>query len=170
MENLLLHEPKYKLKETKAGTWKRFLYSSGSSYSEFVSRKQIFGVPLLHYTSGVCPETGKRRVATGVIAIGRVAFGFCAIGQAAFGAIAIGQAALGLLLGLGQLSSGLAAVGQLAIGGIAIGQIAIGVATIGQFGVGLYVLAQQGFGAHVWDMKHVDPVAKGFFRQFLFRR
>src|SRR5690242_5759546 len=107
MQNLLLSAPEYKIEETALGTWRRFLYASGKSYAEFTSRRRIFGLPLIHYTSGVCPETGRRRVAKGIVAIGRVSVGVCAIGQAAFGVLAVGQLALGICLGLGQLATGL---------------------------------------------------------------
>ena len=63
-------------------------------------------MPLLHYTRGICPETGKRVVAKGIVAVGRIAAGIVAIGQAAFGAIAIGQLALSLLFWIGQAAGG----------------------------------------------------------------
>ncbi len=52
---------------------------------------QVLGLPFLHYTRGRCPETGKRLLAVGFIAIGRKAFGVVAIGQASMGVIAIGE-------------------------------------------------------------------------------
>jgi hypothetical protein len=73
------------------------------------------GLPLLHYTRGICPETGRRIIAKGVLAVGRLAMGVLAIGHASFGAIAIGQLGLGILLGLGQGATGLYAVGQVAL-------------------------------------------------------
>ena len=167
MENLLLQQPNYQITETSFGTWKRFLYPTGRGYAEFTSHQRIGDWPLFHYTSGICPETGRRRVAKGVFAVGRVAIGLVALGQAAFGGIAIGQAALGLFLGVGQAAAGLFALGQLAIGGCCVGQVAIGAAAIGQFGVGLYVLAQHGFGEHIWDVHHADPIAKEFFHRLL---
>ena len=44
-------------------------------------------LPLVHYTYGKCPETGKRIVAHGVIAVGRLAWGIIAIGQASLGVV-----------------------------------------------------------------------------------
>jgi hypothetical protein len=168
MQNLLLQNVEYKIVKTSAGTWKRFLYPSGQSYAEYTSHGRLFGLPVVHYTSGVCPETGRRRIARGVIAVGRVAVGFVAIGQAAFGVAAIGQAALGLLLGLGQLAVGAAALGQLSLGGVAVGQVAVGGVVVGQLAVGVYALAQQAVAQHGWDMRHCDPAVRELFGR-LFR-
>ena len=168
MQNMLLQEVEYKIEETQLGVWRRFAYTTGQYFEEFTSHKQIFGLPLIHYTRGKCPETGRRIVAKGIIAIGRFAVGFLAIGHASAGLIAFGQLALGLLLGLGQLSTGAGAIGQLAFGAaIGIGQIATGYVAIGQIGMGHYVLAQSGIGTHVWDAKGASEVAKEFFTNIL---
>jgi hypothetical protein len=165
MRNLLLESVAYQVQETRLGVWRRFLYPGGELFEEFASHRKVCGLPLLHFTSGKSPETGKRVVAKGVIAVGRKAVGVLAIGQAALGVIAVGQLALGLLLGLGQASWGLVAVGQLAIGGVfGFGQAVTGAVAIGQFGLGKYVLAQLGFGEHVWDTRATSPVAREFFR------
>src|SRR5262249_43946702 len=106
MENLLVKEVEYQVEMTRRGVWRRFLYPTGQLFEEFKSHKTVWGLPLLHYTRGICPETGKRVVARGIVAIGRVAFGFVAIGQAAIGFVAIGQLALSVVLGLGQATTG----------------------------------------------------------------
>jgi hypothetical protein len=93
----------------------------------------------LHYTRGKCPETGKRVVAKGVVAVGRLAMGI----------FAIGQAAIGLMFGLGQIATGEIAIGQIAYGN--------------------YVLAQVGYGDYVWSMKRADPEAVKFFKSLLAR-
>jgi hypothetical protein len=168
MGNLLLEKVEYKIEKTPSGTWRRYLYPSGQSFSEYKSDRTWFGLPLLHFTYGKCPETGKRVVAKGVVAVGRLAMGILAIGQASFGLIALGQLAIGILLGLGQGSTGIFAAGQMAIGAyLAIGQMAVGWISIGQFAVGKYVLAQMGFGTHVWSVKSADPVAVDFFKSLL---
>ena len=87
---------------THWGIWRRFAYPNGKYFAEFRSNATFGGLPLLHYTRGICPETGRRVVAKGIIAVGKLAMGILAIGQASFGIIAIGQLGLGLLLGLGQ--------------------------------------------------------------------
>ncbi|OQY55737.1 MAG: hypothetical protein B6245_19400 [Desulfobacteraceae bacterium 4572_88] len=128
-------------------------------------RSNDLGLPLLHYTRGICPETGRRIVAKGIIAVGRVAAGGIAIGQASVGIIAIGQLAMGLMFGFGQACTGALALGQLAIGGIlGIGQLASGFISVGQFGLGKYVLAQAGFGKYVWSQNLADPETVAFFR------
>lgn len=169
MKNLLFEEVKYKVDETPRGVWRRYLYPDGQLFEEFVSHRWVGDLPLLHYTRGKCPETGKRIVARGVIAIGRIAVGVLAIGHASVGVVAIGQLAIGLVFGLGQAATGLFALGQLALAGIVgLGQLATGWVAIGQFGFGRYVLAALGFGEHVWDMRgEVSPVAQQFFRSLL---
>ncbi len=154
-----------KIEKTPFGTWRRYRYPIGTSFAEFKSHKKVLGMPLVHYTYGICPETNRRIVAKGIIAIGRLAMGFIAIGQASFGLIAMGQLAIGLLFGLGQGSTGVVAIGQLALGiAFALGQIAVGYIAIGQVGIGIYVLAQVGIGLYVWSQAGADPVAVEFFK------
>lgn len=165
MRNVLLDEVEYKIKETSFGTWRSFMYINGTSFHEFKSHTTLFGVPILHYTYGRSPETGRRVCAKGIIAVGRLACGFIAIGQAALGLLAIGQLAIGVILGLGQLSSGTAAIGQMAIAAyFGLGQFVSGYITIGQFALGKYVLAQLGLGQYVWSISRADPQAIEFFK------
>ncbi len=162
--NLLLENVEYLVQETDNGVWRRFVYPNGRHFAEFKTHLRWGNLPLVHYTSGVCPETGKRITARGVIAIGRVANGIIAIGQVAMGLIAIGQLSIGLVLGLGQAAFGAVCLGQLALGVLfGAGQFATGQIALGQFAYGSYVLAQLGWGRHVVDTRMVDPVAKGFF-------
>jgi hypothetical protein len=166
--NLLLEKIEYRVDETSWGTWRRFVYPNGSRFEEFKSRAEFAGMPLLHYTNGICPETGKRITARGAIAIGRFARGIVAIGHVAFGIIAIGQASVGLVLGFGQATAGIFCLGQLAIGLIfGAGQVATGYIAIGQIAVGTYVLAQIGWGSHVVDTRVIDPVAQHFFLRLI---
>jgi hypothetical protein len=157
----------YQKQETTLGVW-RLYYAEGYNYAEFRSHREWFGVPLVHITRGICPETDRRKTARGIIAIGRIAIGVLAIGQVAAGLIAIGQVAIGLLLGLGQATIGVCCVGQLALGGFfSLGQFTTGYITIGQFSFGEYVLAQFGLGHHVVDTLGADPEAEKFFAAFL---
>ncbi len=159
-------EVEYEITQTSFGTWRRYVYPTGNRFAEFRSAATVAGWPLVHYTCGPCPETGKRIVAKGVIAVGRLAVGALAVGQASLGLIAVGQAGIGLLFGLGQLTSGIACVGQVAIGvSFALGQVAVASTAIGQVAKGTYVLAQVGFGEFVWSMKRADPAAVHHFRQ-----
>jgi hypothetical protein len=168
MKNLLLEKVEYKIETTNFGVWRRFVYSNGAYFAEFRSHATFLGLPLFHYTRGKCPETGRRIIAKGVIAVGRLATGVVAIGHASFGLIAIGQLGLGLLFGLGQGSTGLYAVGQVAVGLLfGLGQIATGQIAIGQLAYGEYVLAQLGYGKHVWSQNRADPEAVVFFKSFL---
>ncbi len=170
MKNLLLEKVEYKIETTNFGIWRRFAYPNGAYFAEFKSHTTFFGLPLLHYTHGKCPETGRRVIAKGIIAVGRLATGILAIGHASFGLIAMGQLGLGLLLGLGQCATGLYAVGQVAVGLMfGLGQVATGEIAIGQLAYGKYVLAQLGFGEHVWSMKRADPEAVTFFKSLLAR-
>ena len=165
MPNRLLEEIEYKIDETNFGRWRRYGYDNGTSYHEFKSHAKWLGMPILHYTYGKNPETGRRVIAKGVIAVGRLACGIIAIGHASIGVLAVGQLAIGLAFGLGQISTGVFAIGQVAIGILfGLGQFATGYVAIGQFALGKYVLAQIGLGEHVLSMKRADQAAVEFFR------
>ncbi len=165
MPNTLLEEIEYKVQNTNFGSWRRYGYVDGTSFHEFKSHATFMGMPLVHYTYGRCPETGRRVVAKGFIAVGKLAAGVIAIGHVSVGVIAIGQLAVGLLFGLGQLSTGVAAVGQMALGvAFGLGQFATGLAAIGQFALGKYVIAQFGIGEFVLSTTRSDPEAVRFFK------
>ncbi|MBN2020606.1 MAG: hypothetical protein JW749_10335 [Sedimentisphaerales bacterium] len=165
MQNTLLDKAEYKVVKTGLGTWRSFGYQNGTSFHEFKSNATWLGLPLIHYTYGRSPETGRRVCAKGVIAVGRLAMGIIAIGHASMGVIAIGQLAIGFLFGLGQLSTGIAAVAQAAIGVyFGLGQLATGYIAIGQIALGKYVLAQLGVGTHVLSAARKDPQAIEFFK------
>jgi hypothetical protein len=168
MPNLLLEKVEYQVKDTGFGVWRRYLYANGTLFREFKSHNAVFGIPLVHYTAGKCPETGKRIVAKGIVAVGRRAMGVVAIGQASLGFVAIGQLAVGILFGLGQAASGVAAIGQGALGALfGLGQLATGVVAIAQQGYGSYVLSQVGHGTHVLAVNAADPAAVDFFRPLI---
>ncbi len=166
MKNMLMEGVQYKIDETPRGVWRRFVYPDGRHFAEFRSHTEMFGLPLIHYTRGICPETGRRIVAKGVIGIGRIATGIIALGQASAGVIAFGQASIGLIFCLAQAGAALYSIGQLALGWIfGAGQLATGITAIGQLGVGRYVLAQVGFGSHTWTPGYADPVAVRHFQE-----
>jgi hypothetical protein len=167
MPNTFLEKIEYKVEGTAMGTWKRYGYENGTSFHEFKSHAKWLGLPLIHYTYGRNPETGRRVVAKGVIAIGRIACGVIAIGQMSIGLLSIGQLAIGFLFGLGQVSTGLATIGQVAIGVyFGLGQVAVGHVAIGQLAYGKYVLAQVGFGENVLSITRRDEPAFEFFKSF----
>jgi hypothetical protein len=82
---------------------------------EYRSKEEINGWPLIHINIGTNPETGRPRVAKGVVAIGNIAFGVVSIGAAAFGVVTL--AAFGL---------GVVSVASLAVGIVALGAVALG--------------------------------------------
>jgi hypothetical protein len=168
VSNLLLSNVEYDITETRLGRWRRYLYPNGQLFAEFVSNARVFGMPVLHFTRGKCPETGTRIVAKGLVAVGRMAFGVIAVGQASCGVIAVGQASIGVLFALGQAAMGLFALGQVAIAtAFGVGQFATGYGAIGQFAYGKYVLAQFGLGEFVWDVRGASKDAVKFFQALL---
>jgi hypothetical protein len=167
-QNLLLSDIQYAVEETERGVWRRFVYPDGKRFAEYKSHSTWGGLPMLHYTYGVCPETGKRITARGVIAIGRFAHGMVAVGQVSMGIIAIGQLSFGVLLCISQAAFGGICLGQAAFGLLfGAGQIATGQIAIGQVAFGSYVLAQLGWGQHVVDIRSVDAVGKDFFLRLI---
>ncbi|HEX4414052.1 MAG TPA: hypothetical protein VH107_10525 [Lacipirellulaceae bacterium] len=163
-QNLLLEKIEYVYEDTPWGVWRRFVYPNGARFAEYRTRRMLGTLPLVHYTFGRCPETGKRITARGVIAVGRFAHGMIAIGQLSLGLIAIGQLSFGVVFCMAQAAFGPIAVGQAAIGLIfGAGQFATGQIAIGQFAFGSYVLAQLGWGSHVIDSRVIEPAAKDFF-------
>ncbi len=158
----------YRVDTTAWGTWRSSLSPTGQHWREFRSHMAILGWPLVHYTNGIFPETGRRRWASGFVAVGRKAFGVIAIGQLAIGLLTVGQAGFGVLLGIGQLTTGLVAIGQVAAGPLlGIGQLAFGRVAIGQLAWGHYVLAQFGTGTHVWDTRGAAAAARQFFEPLI---
>ena len=167
----LLERIDYEIENTPFGTWKRHLGPSGQAYSEFTSHRHFRGLPFFHFTSGRNPETGRRKIAKGVVAVGRLSIGVLSVGQAAFGVVTAGQFSFGVVLGLGQLCAGLLALGQVSLGVLfGAGQVATGIVAMGQAAFGVYVLAQSGAGVHVWDANGVDEAARGFFKMLRFAK
>jgi hypothetical protein len=167
-QNLLLENVTYSYEETERGVWRRYVYPNGERFAEYRTNKMWGSLPLLHYTYGRCPETGRRITARGVVAVGRFAHGIIAIGQMSLGLIAIGQISFGVIFCAAQAAFGSMAMGQVAVGLIfGVGQIAIGQVAIGQLAYGGYVLAQVGWGTHVFDTRGIDPAAKAFFLRLI---
>lgn len=141
--NLLLQHVEYLYEETPLGIRRSFVYPNGQRFSEFRSTASALGLPLVHTTHGVCPETGRRVIARGWYAQGRIAMGGIAVGQLSLGVLAVGQAAFGVLFGLGQLATGAIAAGQAALGTIiGVGQFASGYFALGQFAAGVEAFGQ----------------------------
>ena len=137
--------------------------TQGNQCLDYRSRFSLFGLPLLHVAAGVDSETGKMRVAKGIIAVGSRAQGVVAIGGFAMGGIAIGGGAIGILafggMAFGVFSfGGLAIALVLALGGGAIAPIALGGGAVGYF-----TFAGGGVGTHVLAANVHDPLAQRFF-------
>jgi hypothetical protein len=125
---------------------------------EYRSSTRVLGLPLVHIAQGVDPETGRLRVAKGIIAIGNVALGVLAIGGVAFGGLTLGGVSLGLL-----------AIGGLALGGISFGGMAVGVflalggaAVAGQYAIGGLAIAP-----HTISGAGSDPVLVAKLQEWL---
>ncbi len=146
---------------------------AGESF-EYRSKRRLCGLPLLHITGGIDPETGKQREAHGFVAVGGRARGVFAFGVVARGWFAFGGVAMGLVafggVGLGLVSFGGLALGLLlaygvlglgifAIGGLAAGYHAVGGLALGWHGVGATVLAHQGYGAIVHAAETIKEMA-----------
>jgi multidrug efflux pump subunit AcrA (membrane-fusion protein)/predicted Ser/Thr protein kinase len=135
----------------------------GSQGLDYRSKAMLFGLPLLHVTSGFDPQTGRVRVAKGIIAIGDKAQGVVAFGGLAMGGFAFGGLAIGVVA-FGGAALGLVAFGGLAIaliaalGGAAIAPIAIGGGAIGYLAFGGGTI-----GANVWGAASKNPAAGRFF-------
>lgn len=105
------------------------------SHYEYISKKTIGGIPLVHINLGI----GMRR-AKGILAIGNIAKGVIAVGGVSIGLIAVGGVGIGLV-SLGALAIGLlAAAGGIAVGAVAVGGVALGLLSIGGLAVGVYSL------------------------------
>lgn len=165
MSRLPSNAVEYLVEDTFFGRWRRYETEPDTLFAEYKSHWTLFGLPWLHLTRGVCPETGAPRPARGVLAIGRYAIGGIALGQTAIGLIALGQFSLGVLFGFGQAATGLIAIGQVGLGGwFGLGQAATGEIAIGQFAYGDYVLAQVGYGDYLWTPQLADPAAVTLFQ------
>jgi serine/threonine protein kinase len=123
---------------------------------EYKSPISIFGLPLVHITSGLNPSTGRPYKSVGIIAIGNQAYGGFAFGGLAIGIVAFGGMAIGLLAAFGG-----AAIGAIACGGAAAGGIAVGG---GAFGY--YAWGGGAAGEHVIDAARRDPEALEFFNKY----
>ncbi|MBI5250047.1 MAG: hypothetical protein HY912_11180 [Desulfomonile tiedjei] len=116
------------------------------------SRSAVFGIPLICVTTGT-DSRGRRRVAKGILAIGRYAVGGIAIGQFGLGVVAIGQLSLGLF-----------AFGQLALAALlGAGQVSGGLLAFGQAVFGLYGFGQIGWATYLWTPQVTDMEAVSMF-------
>ena len=149
----------------KGVTWGRIEHTEAFHY-EYISKKRVFGLPLLHVNFGLGFYRAKGIFAFGNFATGFFSYGFLSIGLIAagfmsLGLLAFGGIALGLLFGAGGVSTGLLAFGGVAVGvmtfgGLSVGYVAVGGAAIGQYAIGgwaqgwLAVGNSHAFGEHAF--------------------
>jgi len=115
---------------------------------EYRSHAEIAGWPLVHIAQGIDPETGRPRVARGIIAIGNIAIGLVALGGIAFGGIAVGGISIGILA-LGGIAGGVAAAGGMAFAlYFAVGGFALSLS---------YAIGGMAIAPHTIDSRGVDP-------------
>ncbi|MEE8392234.1 MAG: zinc ribbon domain-containing protein [Anaerolineae bacterium] len=127
----------------------------GWSY-EYRSELELFGWPLIHIAQGIDPDTGRLRVARGIIAVGNVAIGLLAVGGFALGGFALGGLGLGVF-----------ALGGIAIGGVAMGGLAValylaagGLAVSAMYAIGGLALAPHAIGSMGADPEFVRLLEK----------
>lgn len=108
---------------------------------EYVSRRKIGNLPLLHINVGLHPKRAKGVFAIGNISSGIFSLGFVSAGVFSLGILSAGLLSLGVLA-LGLLSFGAFAAGLFAVGGIAVGYMAIGGLAIGAYSVGGAAIAK----------------------------
>ena len=130
---------------------------------EYKSKTEWFGLSLVHIAYGMDLQTGKTRVAKGILAIGNVAKGVFAFGGAAYGGFAFGGLAVGVVaiggLGIGLFSfAGLALALVFAYGGLAVAPVALG-----GFAAGYYACGGAAFGPHAVGGNANEPEARQFF-------
>jgi hypothetical protein len=133
---------------------------------EYRSKTMLFGLPLVHVATGTDPVTGRRRVATGIIAMGDIARGFVASGGMAYGIVAFGGLAIGII-SIGGLSLGVAALGGVALGLVfSFGGCAIAPIAVGGLAIGYYSTGGAAFGLHPFGGNARDAEGRDFFRNF----
>jgi hypothetical protein len=132
----------------------RIIQGAGYAGYEYKTKARWFGLPLIHIAAGIDPETGRKRIAKGIIAIGNVAKGVIAIGGIAVGGITIGGISLGVLA-FGGISFGIVALGILLAFAVF---LAAGILAISPFyAIGVLAFARNSIG--------VNGVDQWFLRQ-----
>lgn len=100
---------------------------------EYVSKRTIGKLPLVHINIGLGNYKAKA-----VFALGNIASGIFSLGLLSMGVFAFGCLGLGFLTVAGLSFGLLLALGGIAVGSVAIGGLALGIFAIGGFAVGIY--------------------------------
>lgn len=116
-----------------------------ASYYEYKSKRQLFGLPLVHI------KFGKKGVgvAKGIIAIGNISVGAISIGGLALGGLCFGGLCAGLLSFGGLALALLLAVGGVAVGAFSVGGLAVGLFSFGGCAIASHIALGGYAGAHV---------------------
>lgn len=118
-------------------------YNSSFEY-EYKSKKELFGLPLVHINIGKGIKKAK-----GIIAIGNISFGLISVGLISIGILSFGILSLALF-SLAVLSIGLLlAVGAISIGIVSIGAISIGIFSIGALAIGQYAVGASAIASNI---------------------
>lgn len=133
-----------------------------SFYNEYISEKNIFGLPLYHIIIGKSMKQAKGVLAIGFRAKGIISLGMISTGFLSFGFLSVGVFSAGLL-SIGLLALGTFSVGFLAIGGASLGVISVGGLSVGLFSFGGLAIGKYlAFGDHATGMIAVGmQYAKG---------
>jgi len=155
------HEMTFSTVERAGSSYPR--YFGPAAGVNYVSKRRLFGHPLVHIASGVDPLTGQRRIARGWLAIGDSARGAIAFGGVAMGGIAFGGVAVGFLA-YGGVGIGLISLGGLALGVLgATGGVAVGVVAVGGLAIGHYAHGGSAIGEYLLSPLRQDPEAVRLF-------
>lgn len=149
------------ISESKSSEYSQEVATTSGRGYEYRSEIELFGLPLIHITRGVDPNTGRRRVSRGIIAIGEVAIGLIAVGGFALGGIAIGGMGIGLLA-IGGLALGVMAFGALSFGlFFAMGTVALSL---------MYAIGWSALAPHFIDANGIDESSLRMIREWLLAR
>lgn len=112
---------------------------------EYVSPATFMGIPLVHIAYGLDADTGRIKIARGMIAIGNIAVGAVSLGGVATGLLSFGGVSLGVVV-IGGFAAGALAVGGMAVGIVAaMGGLAVSLGlSVGGLALGTYTLDSRG--------------------------
>ena len=119
-------------------------WTTRGNFFEYKSKKEMFGMPLVHVNVGWGVKKAKGvlaigNISTGILSIGLLAKGIFAIGLLSLGVIGVGVLSLALLLSVGTIAIGTFAIGAVAMGVFALGAVALGMFTTGALSMGTHV-------------------------------
>lgn len=132
-------------------------YNNSFEY-EYKSKKELFGLPLVHINIGRGIKKAKGIIAIGNISIGVISIGLMSIGVLSFGVLSLA------LFSLAVLSIGLLlAVGAISIGVVSIGAVSIGIFSLGALAIGKYAVGASAIASNVaiGDYAQANNIAIG---------